>query len=169
MHTTQSQSQSLLSIYAIVPLHSLQTRRIRPPHLPPSSPPIYRPHAFPLLPVPPSSTSCPSPPQRLHRPSPSVGFPLPPSSKVCIFVLSLLVPFFNTSLTDEPDEEPTPSTHARSASTSTSTVGRFQPQPIVAEPQHERGVNVLRRLSLGGHLGKVCLFIASSLQISNIS
>ncbi|KAF8554465.1 hypothetical protein OG21DRAFT_1440316 [Imleria badia] len=52
---------------------------------------------------------------------------------------------------DEPAEEYMQSAHhARQAS----TAGRFQPQPTALEPHHERGVNVLRRLSLGGHLGK---------------
>ncbi|KAG8213326.1 hypothetical protein J3R82DRAFT_11807 [Butyriboletus roseoflavus] len=53
-------------------------------------------------------------------------------------------------LEDDPAEEPT-SAHARRASTN--TVARFQPQPTVPELHHERGVNVLRRLSFG-HLVK---------------
>ena len=63
---------------------------------------------------------------------------------------------FLDTLADEPfDERTTHTQHIRRAS----TAGRFHPQFAPSEPHHERGVNVLKRLSLGGQLGKVCLLI----------
>ncbi|KAG9314959.1 hypothetical protein JVU11DRAFT_4068 [Chiua virens] len=61
---------------------------------------------------------------------------------------------FDTRI-DEPTDERKSSAHARRGS----STGRF-PLPAVPEPLHERGVNVLRRLSLSGQRGKVCLFTA---------
>jgi len=102
---------------------------------PASSPPLLTPNNFvnTRIPVPSSSPILyflsQSSPTKAPATFPFRGFVPPPVAE------------------DEPAEERSlPLHHARRAS----TAGRFQPPPPVLEPLHERGVNVLRRLSLSG-------------------
>lgn len=70
------------------------------------------------------------------------GFPPPPVLQGMCCILS---GFHVSDVTpDESVEDTRPTPHARRAS----IAGRFQPPPPAPEPHHERGVNVLRRLSL---------------------
>ncbi|KAH0833009.1 hypothetical protein J3R83DRAFT_11992 [Lanmaoa asiatica] len=106
----------------------------------PTSPPLVTPKNFPTTRIPTSSNSpvfsfLSQSPSKASSTFPFRGFPPPPV------------------LEDETAEEHTSPAHARRAS----ATGRFQHQPIVPEPHHERGVNVLRRLSLGGQLGKLSM------------
>ncbi|KAI9574037.1 hypothetical protein HD554DRAFT_2054711 [Boletus coccyginus] len=106
-----------------------------------SSPPLVTPNNFRDTRIPTSSSS----PifQFLSQPSPTK------SSSTFPFRGFVPPPLFE----DEPAEEITPPPrHTRRAS----PTGRFQPQLPVLEPHHERGAGVLRRLSLGSYLAKVC-------------
>ncbi|KAL4064450.1 hypothetical protein V8B97DRAFT_2017133 [Scleroderma yunnanense] len=60
------------------------------------------------------------------------------------------LPVFEGVSTEEAMEELPATAHARRSSVS----GRFAQQPPVTDGQHERGVNLLRRLSLGSALTK---------------
>jgi hypothetical protein len=126
-----------------------------------SSPPLLTPNNLSNTRIAASSSSpifhflSPSSPTKTSATFPFRGFVPPPLLEgVERRVISSF--YFLDTLADEPVDERTPPTqHVRRAS----TAGRFHPQLSVPELHHERGVNVLKRLSLGGQLGKVCLFI----------
>jgi hypothetical protein len=108
---------------------------------PTSSPPLLTPNNLPNTRIAASPSSpilyylSQSSPQKAPATFPFRGFVPPPVAE------------------DEPaeaEERPPPAHHGRRAS----TAGQFHRQVPVPELHHERGVNVLRRLSLGSHLGK---------------
>ncbi|KAF9223792.1 hypothetical protein BS17DRAFT_118937 [Gyrodon lividus] len=109
------------------------------------------------------SSSSPSSPPPLQTPQniTSPRIPTSPSSSPILSFLSqspakspATVPFRGFGpppmFEDEAMEEFSATAHTRRAS----TAGRFNTQAPVPETQYERGVNLLRRLSLGGALAK---------------
>ncbi|KIK94375.1 hypothetical protein PAXRUDRAFT_143007 [Paxillus rubicundulus Ve08.2h10] len=108
------------------------------------------------------SSSSPSSPPPLHTPRnfPATRIPIsPPSSPILSFLSqspaksSATAPFraFGPPPVFEDDEEDAPATaYTRRGN----TLARFNTPALVPEVQHERGVNLLRRLSLGSVLSK---------------
>lgn len=125
---------------------------------PASSPPLVTPNNFPNTRFPVSSSSpilyflSQSSPSKTPATFPFRGLVPPPLLEGAYPAWTSRPVLQHPCPTDEPAEERNPPTsHARRSS----IAGRFQPQPSVPELHHERGVNVLRRLSL--RAPKVCL------------
>lgn len=136
-----------------------------------SSPPLITPNNLPNARFPPSASSpifqflSQSSPTKTPATFPYRGLVPPPVIEGVWQCVISRRDWLTPLCTDEPPEEYSPlAQHARRAS----TASRFQPQPPVLEPHHERGVNVLRRLSLGG-IRKVCWSYLRPTNASDVS